>query len=376
MNSHRPGFDRRFIMKALPAGILSGLAGGVASAAAAASPGAGGRPVPNFTPDPGPVLKIPDGRFLASVTGLAIAPNGHIWLCHLAKQLEWGSPEARWRDEARLPPVVEFDAQGNFIQGWGGPNHLPRVDGRPQWLQNEESVSIDDEGAIWVFGANRGYDHAVQRFSPDGKLLLRIGIFGEPGDDNSRNRLGCPTDAYHDVARREVFITDGYVNHRVVVFNSDTGEYLRAFGAYGTTPPPSKAEASSFATPVHAISRGPDGYLYISDRMNNRVQVFDALGRKEARFVREIAIPGKSQHGTAFNIAFSPRGDFMFVADGDNNRIWTVDMKAWEVVDTFKVSGDETSPSVLHKIVTDRAGNLLLARTTLGVFRFNFTGVS
>jgi DNA-binding beta-propeller fold protein YncE len=110
--------------------------------------------------------------------------------------------------------------------------------------------------------------------------------------------------------------------------------------------------------------------------MNNRIQVFDAVGRNEARFLREIAVLGKSQHGTAFNVAFSPRGDFMFVVDGDNNRIWTVDLKAWEVVDTFKVSADNAPDAVLHKIATDRAGNLLVARTTVGVFRFNFTGVT
>lgn len=375
MHAIGPGFDRRFMIKAMQAGLAVGLAGGLAPAAAGTLVPAA-RAVPRFTPDAVPPITVPPGRFLGPVTGLAIAPNGHIWICHLSKQLEWGCREAQWRDEARLPPVVEFDPQGNFVQAWGGPNHLPRIDGRPQWLQNEETVSIDAEGAIWLFGSNKAYDHAVQRFSPDGKLLLRIGAFGEAGDDTSRTRLGCPTDAYHDTKNREVFISDGYVNHRVAVFDSDTGAFLRAFGAYGVAPPLPNAGVRSFANPVHAIGRGPDGLLYVSDRMNNRVQVFDAIGRQEARFVREIALPGKSQHGTAFNVAFSPRGDFMFVADGDNNRIWTVDLKSWDVVDTFKVSPSEEGDAVLHKIVTDRAGNLLVARTAVGVLRFRFDGVS
>ncbi len=374
MNETQPGFDRRFLLKALPGGMIAGLASGIVPSAHARA--GNNLKVPRFTPAPGPALKIPEGRYLGPVTGLAIAPNGHIWICHLTKQLEWGSPESLWRDKARLPPVVEFDADGNFIQAWGGPDHLPRIDGRPQWLQNEETVSIDDEGAIWIFGANKSYDHAVQRFSPDGKLLLRIGKFGEAGDDNSRDRLGCATDCWHDVKRREVFITDGYVNHRVVVFDSDTGEFIRSFGAYGVSPPPSNSGAASFSNPVHAISLGPDGNLYVCDRMNNRVQVFDAVGRDEARFLREIAMPGESQHGTAFNIAFSPKGDFMFVADGDNNRIWTVEMESWNVVDTFKVSTDSAANTVLHKIATDKAGNLFVARTTAGVFRFEFDGVS
>ena len=66
----------------------------------------------------------------------------------------------------------------------------------------------------------------------------------------------------------------------------------------------------------------------------------------------------------------------MFLADGDNNSIWTVAMKEWDVVDTFKVSSDAAANTVLHKIVTDKAGNLLVARTTAGVFRFNFDGVA
>jgi hypothetical protein len=104
----------------------------------------------------------------------------------------WGSPEARWRDDARLPPVVEFDAEGNFVQAWGGPDHLPRINGRPQWLQNEETISIDDEGAIWMFGSNKAYDHAVQRFSPEGKLLLRIGVFGDPVTTPAGIALAAP----------------------------------------------------------------------------------------------------------------------------------------------------------------------------------------
>lgn len=375
MTQFGSGLDRRNVIKTAPAAALAAWgSSGIWADVALAEP-AKARAIPRFSPSPDPAIQVPDGRYLGPVTGLAVAPNGHIWICHLSKQVGWGAPDALWRDEARLPPIVEFDATGKFIQAWGGPDHLPRIDGRPQWHQNEETVSIDDEGAIWVFGSNKAYDHAVQRFSPDGKLLLRIGKFGEAGDDNSEDRLGCPTDAYHDTQRREVYVSDGYVNHRVVVFNSDTGEFLRSFGAYGASPPPSDTGAMAFSNPVHAICRGPDGLLYVSDRMNNRVQVFDALGLSEARFVREIAIPGESQHGTAFNIAFSPDGGFMYVADGDNGLVWIVAMSDWEVVGSFPVAKDKDPNAILHKITTDRKGDLLAARTTWGVFRFTFDGL-
>jgi hypothetical protein len=336
------------------------------------------RALPRFAAKPSPAVTLPPGKTLGAVIGLAVTPDEHIWVLHIASVLDWGPPETRGYRADRLPPVVEFDACGNFLQAWGGPDHLPPVDGKPQWPKNEETISIDAEGTLWLFGANTAYDHAVQRFTRDGKLLLRIGEFGVAGHDESRDHLGCPTDAYHDVARREVYITDGYVNHRVAVFNSDTGAFLRAFGAYGRTPPFPMTGPETFNNPVHAISLGPDGYLYVCDRKNDRIQVFDAIGRAKARFVRELALKVDSPFGSVFNIAFSKDGDFMFVADGSNSRLWTVDRKAWEIVGSFlgPDSGTIDLNATIHKIATDKDGNLLLGRTGRGVERLRYEGMT
>ena len=258
-----------------------------------------GRALPRFVAEPSSIVKLPLGRTLGAVTGLAVAPDdGHIWIMHIASILEWGPPGQSKDPAARLPPVVEFDAEGNFLQAWGGTEHLSRLAGRAQWPKQEETISIDAEGMLWIFGANKGYDHAVQRFTRDGKLLLRIGEFGVAGNDESRDHLGCPTDAYHDVSRREVYISDGYVNHRVAVFNSDTGEFLRAWGAYGKRAPFPESGRETFNNPVHAISLGPEGHLYVCDRKNDRIQVFDAIGSSEPRFVRELDVKAESPFGT------------------------------------------------------------------------------
>lgn len=325
------------------------------------------RTLPTFEPDPRPAIKLPEGRTLGVVTGLAQSKDEHLWVLHIVGPMDWDTPEGI---ASRLPPVVEFDAEGNFLQAWGGPDHLPAVDGRAQWPRQEETISIDDEDRLWIFGADKEYDHAVQRFSRDGRLLLRIGEFGVAGDDSSRDHLGCPTDAWHDVARREVFITDGYLNHRVAVFNSDTGAFLRAWGAYGKTPAPGSG-LEAFNNPVHAISLGPDGYLYVSDRKNDRVQVFDAVGREEPRYVRELTIPVESPFGSVFNIAFSPTGDFMFISDGSNSRLWVVDRQAWQVVGSVMGPDSEGADlsATIHKIIADKDGNLLLGRCTRGVER-------
>jgi hypothetical protein len=325
------------------------------------------QPLPHFVAA-SPPITLPPGRTLGAVVGVAVSADKHIWVLHIASQLEWGAEDGRDAG-ARLPSIVEFDADGNFVNAWGGPDHLPRIEGKQQWPKQEETISIDAEGTIWLFGADTRYDHAVQRFTRDGKLLLRIGAFDSVGHDQSPDRPGCPTDAYHDVARREVYITDGYVNHRVAVFNSDTGAFLRSWGAYGVTPPPVDADREGFNNPVHAISLGPDGYLYICDRKNNRIQVFDAIGRKYARFIREIEIDVPSPFGSTFNVAFSPDGQFMFVSDGSNSRLWTVDLQAWKIVSSFPGPNSEGADltATIHKIATDAQGNLLLGRCARGL---------
>ena len=310
----------------------------------------------------------PEGKTLGPVVGLAIGPDdGHIWVLHQARERRYGPDNGEGN---RLPPVVEFDAEGNFLRAWGGPDHLPAMDDNPQWPRMEETIALDDEGSLWVFGSDKEYDHAALRFNRDGELLLRIGEYGVCGNDESHHLLGCPTDAWHDVANREVFITDGYVNHRVAVFDSDTGAFKRAWGAYAAVPPFSGEGTKCFNNPVHAISRGPEGYLYVCDRMNNRIQVFDAVGKTGVRFVRELEIDVPSAFGTTFNVAFDPSERFMFVCDGNNGRLWIVSLETWETVDTLLgPPPPETADMMetIHKIVIDRQGNLLLARCARGV---------
>jgi len=332
--------------------------------------------LPRYAGVEAPPVKIPEGRTVGPFTGVQVSPDGHIWLLHIANHPEYSPLGPDEKPGDRMPSVCEFDAAGNFLQGWGGPDWLPREDGRQQWPNQEETISFDDDGTIWVFGADVSYDHAVQRFSRDGKLLLRIGKYGETGGDASGELLGCPTDCWHDVARREVYVTDGYVNHRVAVFDSDTGAFKRSFGAYGKTPAVSADPKENFNNPVHAISLGPDGNLYVCDRKNDRVQVFDAVGRKDAEFLREISVDRPSPFGTCFSVVFTPDAKYMIICDGNNSHFWTVDLAKWEVVDDFRPPNSEnaTMEGTVHKFTADLNGDLILARTAWGVFRMRYEG--
>ncbi|MDG2004769.1 MAG: hypothetical protein P8J20_15715 [Novosphingobium sp.] len=334
--------------------------------------------LPRYVAEDAPPVKLPEGKHLGAITGVQVSPDGHIWVLHIASNLEWGPPGSCEDIAARLPAVCEFDADGNYLQGWGGPDWLPRENGLQQWPKQEETIAFDDEDTLWVFGADVSYDHALQRFTRDGKLLLRIGKFDETGGDDSKDLLGCPTDAWHDVARREVYVTDGYVNHRVAVFNSDTGEFLRRFGAYGRAPTVSAEAKENFNNPVHAISLGPDGMLYVCDRKNDRVQVFDAVGRDQPEFLREISIDRESPFGTTFNLVFTPDGKFMIICDGNNSHLWLVDLAKWAIAGDFRPPDSEGAglEATVHKLTTDRDGNLLLARTAKGMERMRYFGAA
>jgi hypothetical protein len=334
---------------------------------------------PRFQRDPSPFLKLPPGRTVGPVLCVDIGPDGHVWILH-SRHLG-GVPADPAAREALLPEVVEFSPLGDFIGAWGPERQAAPSAIHPRWPELEETIAVDGEGCVWVFGS-RLNDHAAVRYARDGAFLLRIGEYGAAGPDDSRDRLGVPTDVYLDATSREAFIADGYVNHRVVSFNVDTGAFIRSWGAYGQTPPPADESKSSFHL-VHSVSRGPDGCLYVCDRMNNRVQVFDAIGRADVKFVRELEVaPGTLLYGSAAEVEFSPDGHFMYIADNSNCCIWIACMESWRVIGWFAAKPTEgsgatpDSNSPPHRIVCDRNGNLLVARVFGGFERYLYQGVS
>jgi DNA-binding beta-propeller fold protein YncE len=151
------------------------------------------------------------------------------------------------------PPVQVYDADGRFIRAWG-----------QDTIKSAHHIKIDHEGNIWV--ADIGH-HTVQKHTPDGKLLLTIGTPDQPGRDKSH--LNMPTDMAI-TPKGDVFVSDGYGNARVVHFDRD-GKYVKEWGELGS-------KANQFSIP-HAICVDSKGKLYVADRNNVRVQVFDQTGK-------------------------------------------------------------------------------------------------
>ena len=203
------------------------------------------------------------------------------------------------------PPVLEFDAQGKLVQGWGRARWTTVAD----WPRNPHGIFVDHNDFVWV---GTYMHHRVMKFTRDGKLLMTIGQYDKNGGSNDTTLLGGPAGIWVDPKTNEVYIADGYSNRRVIVFDGATGKYLRHWGAYGEKPDDTEkfdpktmvsgALPKQFST-VHGITGSKDGKIYVADRRGNRIQVFDHQGKFLAE---KVIAPATLASGSAFVPVLSP----------------------------------------------------------------------
>ena len=153
------------------------------------------------------------------------------------------------------------------------------------WPREPHGIFVDHNDFVWVGSYNR---HRVMKFTRDGKHVMTIGEYEKTGGSADTHLLGGPSGIWVDPANNEVYISDGYRNRRVIVFDGATGKYLRHWGAYGNVPDDSErfdpktmvngALPKQFSTP-HGITGSKDGKIYVADRRGNRIQVFDHQGK-------------------------------------------------------------------------------------------------
>ena len=329
---------------------------------------------------------LPDDLILGQVSGIAVAEDDTIWVLHRPKTLSSDDLARVQNPPASLcckpaPAVLQFSQQGALIQAWGGPEWDQAAQQWQQpledWPANEHGIFVDSQGFVWI-GGNQdvGGQHIVIKFTPDGRHVLTLGVPGETAGSNDTARLGRPADIAVDTAAQEVYIADGYLNRRVIVFDSVTGQFKRHWGAYGNTPNDlplplySNEEAYSlpeqFLGPVHAVVLGPDELVYVADRTGNRIQIF----QKDGSFVREKQIaPLTLANGSAWDIAISPLDDYrwLFVVDGANRRVWRLERSTLEIMGNFGQGGRQSGQfDWVHNIAVDSEGNLFTSEVNNG----------
>src|SRR6516165_10091022 len=170
--------------------------------------------------DKSPALRPTDMTASGSCTGRPRSRHASVRPNKIHLRPSAASPRRRYWYS--ISPAICFATGGGPGEGF-------------QWPQSEHGIFIDDNDFVWLAGNGKN-DGQLLKFTMDGKFVLQIGKQGEGNDSNSTVRLGSPADVAVDVAAKEVFAADGYANRRVVVFDSETGNYKRHWGAYGKPP--------------------------------------------------------------------------------------------------------------------------------------------
>ncbi|NNF27287.1 MAG: hypothetical protein HKN73_08715 [Gemmatimonadetes bacterium] len=310
---------------------------------------------------------------LGAITAVFVDDRDHVWIAHLPETL---TPEetAAVQDPpigtccVPAPSVVELDAEGNVVQGWGNPG-----DDVASYPRNPHGLFVDHNGYVWV-GTYR--HHRVMKFTRDGQLVMTLGEYDVTGGSDDTHLLGGPAGIWVNPSNNEVFVADGYANRRVVVFDGESGDYLRHWGAYGEAPDddysfdyanrdPAGDPPRQFST-VHGLVGSNDGLIYVADRRGNRIQVFDHAGA----FVAEKTIaPRTLASGSAFVVALSPdeAQEWLYLADGTNHKVWVLERETLEVVGEFGRGGRQLGQFLRpHGMSVDSRGNIYVGEASTG----------
>ena len=347
------------------------------------------REAPRFEVDP-TWPKLPPRYIFGQVSSVSIDEQGHAWVLQRPSSLR-----ADQKDKA-APPVIEFDEQGNFVQAWGGPGQ------GFDWPEVEHGIYADPKGNVWI-GGNGPTDHHLVKFTKQGRFLMQLGKKGaSKGNADTANVKGA-ADTFVHTPTNELFVADGYGNRRVIVFDADTGAFKRMWGAFGNRPIDDLPEAAKvpedrripakeltdrdrgpeqFITPVHATRVSKDNFVYVSDRGGKRVQVFTLDGKYVTQqFIdRYCEVPHCGNGQTVASTAFShdPEQRFLYVASRSPARVWVLDRKTLEPLDSFGRPGVMPGEFyVMHHMNVDSKGNLYVTEVQDGkrVQKFEFKGI-
>ena len=338
--------------------------------------------VPAFQVDPFWPQPLPQDWVLGQVAGLSVDHHDHVWIVHRQASINATNAGAAQDPPVAMcctpaPPVVEFDPEGNVVNAWGGES------AEYDWPQQMHGIHVDHNDYVWL-GGNGPEDHQVLKFTREGEFVMQIGARGQNQGSHDTENVGGPATMFVDSETNELYVADGYQNRRIVVFDAETGEYLRHWGGYGEVPDdtnpgpynPDEGPSRTFRTPVHGLDMSHDRLVYVTDRPNNRIQVFQPDGS----FIREAFVrPETLATGSTWYVGFShdPEQAWLYIPDGTNNVVWILDRENLEVVDYFGRGGRQPGQwSWLHDLDVDSQGNIYTTEVLDGhrLQRFDLVG--
>ncbi|MEP6783747.1 MAG: hypothetical protein ABI983_08760 [Acidobacteriota bacterium] len=349
--------------------------------------------IPVFAVDPAWPQPLPNNWILGAVAGIAVDSKDHVWVVHRPSTLQPNETRSIWR---AAPPVLEFDTDGRLLQSWGGPG------AGYEWPDLEHGIYVDDE-IVWLGGGGEK-DAQLLKFTRAGRFLMQIGHKGKNTGSNDTANLGGSASLTIDRTTNELYVADGYVNHRVIVFDAATGTYKRHWGAYGKRPDdnyftqageklpspfggavqnenkPSQYDPAIAAPQfriVHSVRIAKDGLVYVCDRTNDRIQVF----HKDGTFVKEAFVARNTfGSGSVWDIVFSTDAaqKYLIINDGTNQQVWIVLRETLQVVSAFGRAGHSAGQFYgAHVMTSDSKGNLFIGETYEGkrVQKFSYRGL-
>ena len=230
--------------------------------------------------------QLPKGVRLAGVSGVALDSKGNVFVFHRGEE-----------------PILVFEPSGKFVRSFG-----------KGLFKSAHGLRIDRDDNLWT---TDNADHVVIKFDHGGKALMTLGERGVAGEDE--RHFNKPADVAV-AANGDFFVADGYGNSRVVKFDKD-GKFLLTWGKKGNG-------EGQFNLP-HAVRIDSKGLVYVGDRENDRVQVFDQQGN----FIRQFG-------GFApFGLFITP-DDRLFAADGRANQVHRLTLEG-KVLETWGKRGPE-----------------------------------
>jgi DNA-binding beta-propeller fold protein YncE len=366
---------------------------------------------PQFEVDPLWPKPLPNHWVMGMTIGVSVDAQDHVWIVHRSGSNDPGEQHAAAKPPSAeccspAPPILEFDQAGNLLRHWGGPGK------GYDWPDSNHGITIDYKGNVWIGGNGRGRppgtagsapprnvppeegqtdltgywnDNMVLKFTQDGKFLMQIGKPNGTKGSNDVANLRLPAKTFVDPKTNELYVADGYGNHRVIVYDAETGKYKRHWGAYGHKPDdtnlgrynPDAPPAQQFRNPVHCAELSTDNLLYVCDRVNDRIQVF----KPDGTFVKEQFIAKRTlAAGSVWDIAFSkdPQQKYIYLCDGENEKVYIMDRATLQILTSFGDGGRQPGQFYgVHSIAVDSKGNIYTTETYQGhrLQKFNYKGI-